>query len=144
MLTNLTRDTPPLKFISQQPSPHPLGPISRPPSTDRANTTRDQEAAPSTIPYLGEPSFEVHSQQTSQVLENALSGTPPSSLHRGHVSSPLQSIRDLLKEKASHPPKSFSHDLPMIPLQTALRTLHLIDGMYQFSISLLDRFPPRF
>jgi hypothetical protein len=126
MLVNLTKDTP--LVISQQSPQNAVLPVPRPPSSNRPNSTQAEQDTSTTIPYLGESSFEVHSQQTSKILEKALSNTPPTNFHSDDTSSALQSIQKLLKEKTSHPPMSFAHDLPMVPIQTALRALRLVDG----------------
>jgi hypothetical protein len=126
MLANLKKE--PTPGVSQHSTPQEVVPLSRSPYTNISDSSYDRDATSSTIPYLGESSFEVHSQQTSQVLEKALKSTPPSS--HEDAPSPLQSIRDLLREKTIHPPRSFSHDLPLIPVQTALRALRLTDSMF--------------
>lgn len=131
MIAGLTKTASP---ILHQSVPQPLGSVPSRASSSKPSPIHAEEATSSTIPYLGESSFEVHSQQTSQILEKALGNTPPSNSHHDEGSSAWQSIRELLKEKTRPPPKSFTHELPMVPIQTALRALRLIDGVYQLSI----------
>lgn len=95
------------------------------------NSNIDRETSSTTVHYLGESSFEVHSQQTSQILEQALSNSPSSNLHHD-TSSALKSLRDLLEAKPTFSNTvvtPFSHDLPMVPVQTALRILQVLDSM---------------
>ena len=91
------------------------------------NLIGGHDASPSPVPYLGESSFEAHSQQTTQVLESTLNSSPISNADPSTPSA-LQSLRDLLREKSSCAPKNFNQNLPMMPIQTALRVLRLIDG----------------
>ncbi|KAE9368960.1 hypothetical protein N431DRAFT_561255 [Stipitochalara longipes BDJ] len=135
MLANVTKDS--LPTIAQRSAPQPVGPFFSPTSKDKSGPTQSEETISSTIPYLGESSFEVHSQQTSQILEKALGSTPRSNPHDDDGSSAWQSIRELLKEKTSHSSKTFTHEVvPMIPIQTALRALRLLgdspDGILQY------------
>jgi hypothetical protein len=134
MVANLTKDTTPVR--PQPLAPEIVRPVLPPSSNNGRSSIQSEEAISDTIPYLGESSFEVHSQQTSQVLEKALESIPSSRFHSNGGLSAWQSIREILKEKTSHPPKSFTHKLPMVPIQTALKTLRLIDGMYQITSAI--------
>jgi len=127
MLAKVTKDPQSI----QHSAPQPIGPFFSPPAGKKAKSTQAEEATSTTIPYLGESSFEVHSQQTSQILEKALGSTPPSNSLPTEVSSGFQSIRELLKERTSNSSKTFNHEaLPLIPIQTALRALRLLGGTY--------------
>jgi hypothetical protein len=133
MLASVTKDS--LSPVTQNLRPQPvgpLGPLFSTPSKDKAGSSQSEETTPSTIPYLGESSFEIHSQQTSQILEKALASTPASNAHDDDGSSAWQSIRELLKEKTDHNPKTFTHEVvPLIPIKTALRALRLLGGMFR-------------
>lgn len=126
MVANLTKDTTPVR--PQPLAPQIVPPVLPPSSNIRRSSIQSEEAISGTIPYLGESSFEVHSQQTSQVLEKALRSTPPSNFRSDGASSVWQSIREILIEKTSHPQEKFTYELPMVPIQTALKALRLIDG----------------
>ncbi len=79
------------------------------------------------IPYLGDSSFEVHSQQTGQILDSALHNSPAA---RQDVTASLRSLRDLQHAGNGNEENSFTTDLPMPSVQVALAALRLMECMF--------------
>ena len=119
-----------IKGDVQLRSQHALRPI---------DSTRQDEPTPKQAPvygpgsspnksiYFGEASFEVHSQQTSKILENVLNNSPASTSNQD-LSSTLKSLRDLVKNGKSKNITESVNNRPMIPVQTALAILRIIES----------------
>ena len=79
-------------------------------------------SSPHEMPYLGESSFAMHSQQTGQILDKALRNSP---VPGQDVTSSLQSLH---YGGNGADEDSFTTDLPMPPVQVALAALRIMDG----------------
>lgn len=89
-------------------------------------------SSPNGIPYLGDSSFEVHSQQTGQILDSALHNSPAA---RQDVTASLQSLRDLQHSGNGNEENSFTTDLQMPSVQVALAALRIMESRFTFCAS---------
>lgn len=98
--------------------PH-IGPTIELDASSRNGTSREAM-------FLGESSFEMHSQQTTQALEIVLNNSPVSIVDR-ETTSALQHLRGLLRQDKVLASKTFTNDLPMPSTQLALKALRMAE-----------------
>lgn len=99
---------------------------------ERAATLRDGSSGEAL--YLGESSFEMHSQQTSQALETVLKNSPASLLDHDTTSA-LHSLRGILKPTVTRGVNDFNPNLPMPSVQMVLNALRVADSEFEIQVS---------
>ncbi|KAL9107875.1 MAG: hypothetical protein Q9227_007293 [Pyrenula ochraceoflavens] len=90
--------------------------------------------------YQGESSFETHSKEASEILENTLQSSSASVLNQD-TSTALGSLRLTLKPDRRPRSTIFHHDLPLPPLHLAVKAMRLSDSPrnnFFLSMTMID------
>lgn len=109
------------------------------PTRDTHSSTRRRGNSLNDTSYLGESSFEMHSQRASQAIEKVLESSIASE-DQIKVST-LRSLRALFSKSSTQDSTHFNHDLPMPPAHFALKALRAVkmtEGVLFFSACLMD------
>ena len=103
-------------------------PFSLSPASDASSSLKvaPRQPTPSVdeMSYQGESSFETHSKEASEFLENTLQSSSASVLKQD-ASTALGSLRTSFKPHRPPGSSNFRSDLPMPPLHLAVKTMRL-------------------